>query len=265
MAEEWAPVFDDHVPEFEDDAGRSDPAQTLILRLEGYEGPLDALLDLAHHQKVDLREISVLALAEQYLRFVEEAQSRNLQLAADYLVMASWLTYLKTRLLLPKQDDDGEELSGEEIAALLAHRLRRLDAMRKSAQNLMKRRVLGRDVFPRGMRGTEVRRTTHTAAELYDLLQAYSRQRLRAAAPERRAEPIPVYRIEEARDALRAALSRQEDWFELTGLARGNPFAGPKEGVVASTFTAALEAARDGQATLRQDEAFDPILVKAAP
>jgi segregation and condensation protein A len=256
-------MFDDHVPEFEEQAGRSDPAETLILRLEGYEGPLDALLDLAHSQKVDLREISVLALAEQYLRFVEEAQSRNLQLAADYLVMASWLTYLKTRLLLPAKEGE-EELSGEEIAALLAHRLRRLDAMRKSAQALMQRRVLGRDVFPRGMRETEVRRTTHTAAELYDLLQAYSRQRLRAAAPERRAEPIPIYRIEEARDALRSALTDEHDWFELTGLARRNPFAGPREGVVASTFTAALEAARDGYATLRQDEAFTPIMVRAA-
>ena len=233
------------------------------MRLEGYEGPLDALLDLAHRQKVDLREISVLALTEQYLEFVEEARSRNLQLAADYLVMASWLTYLKTRLLLPKQEDD-EELSGEEIAALLAHRLRRLDAMRKAAQKLEERRVLGRDVFARGVKGTEVRRTTHTAAELYDLLQAYSTQRLRAAPPEKRADPIPVYRIEEAREELQAALKARDDWFELTGLTVGNPFKGPRGSVVASTFTAALEAARDGFAAVRQEEAFDPIYVRSA-
>lgn len=255
-------MFDDHVPEFEEDAGASDPSETLILRLEGYEGPLDALLDLAHRQKVDLREISVLALAEQYIKFVEEARSRNLQLAADYLVMASWLTYLKTRLLLPKQDN-GEELSGEEIAAMLAHRLQRLDAMRKAAQALTTRRLLGRDIFARGVRGTEVRRTTHTAADLYDLLQAYSVQRLRAAPPEKRADPIPVYRIEEARDALKQALSRHQDWFELTGLT-WREHAAPRGSLVASTFTAALEAARDGDAALRQDQSFDPILVRAA-
>lgn len=257
-------MFDDHAPEFEEQAGGSDPTETLILRLEGYEGPLDALLDLAHRQKVDLREISVLALAEQYLKFVDEARSRNLQLAADYLVMASWLTYLKTRLLLPKQDDDGEELSGEEIAALLAHRLQRLDAMRKASKALMERRLLGRDIFIRGVRGTEIRRTTHTAAELYDLLQAYSAQRLRAAPPEKRKEPIPVFRIEEARETLRAALKASEEWMDLTGLAKGNPFRAPRSSVVASTFTAALESARDGVAEMKQDEAFDPILVRSA-
>lgn len=256
-------MFDDHAPEFEEDAGRSDPTETLILRLEGYEGPLDALLDLAHRQKVDLREISVLALAEQYLAFVEEARSRNLQLAADYLVMASWLTYLKTRLLLPKQED-GEELSGEEIAALLAHRLRRLDAMRKASSALLQRRLLGRDVFPRGIKATEVRRTTHTAAELFDLLRAYSSQRLRTAPPEKRAEPIPVYRIEEARERLRVALSERDEWMELTGLAARNPFDGPRGSVIASTFTAALEAARDGYAAIRQEKSFDPILVRSA-
>ncbi|NNU16320.1 segregation/condensation protein A [Parvularcula sp. ZS-1/3] len=256
-------MFDDQVPEFEEDAGKSDASETLILRLEGYEGPLDALLDLAHRQKVDLREISVLALAQQYIEFVEEARSRNLQLAADYLVMASWLTYLKTRLLLPKQEDD-EELSGEEIAALLAHRLRRLDAMRKAARALTGRRLLGRDVFPRGERGTEVRRTTHTAAELYDLLQAYSSQRLRAAPPEKRKDPIPIFRIEEARDTLKEALSSHDDWFELTGISSRRETIAPRGSVVASTFTAALEAARDGNAAIRQDKTFDPILVRAA-
>jgi segregation and condensation protein A len=256
-------LFDDHVPEFDEQAGASDPTETLILRLEGYEGPLDALLDLAHRQKVDLREISVLALAEQYIRFVEEARSRNLQLAADYLVMASWLTYLKTRLLLPKQEND-EELSGEEIAELLAHRLRRLDAMRKAARALTGRRLLGRDVFPRGVRGTEVRRTTHTAAELYDLLQAYSVQRLRAAPPEKRADPIPLLRIEEARQKLREILAGNEEWQEITRLAMPNPFRAPQGSVVASTFTAALEAARDGVCEVRQDEAFAPVMVRAA-
>lgn len=255
-------MFDDQVPDFEEQAGASDPSETLILRLEGYEGPLDALLDLAHRQKVDLREISVLALAEQYIAFVEEARSRNLQLAADYLVMASWLTYLKTRLLLPKQEDD-EELSGEEIAELLAHRLRRLDAMRKAARALTGRRLLGRDVFPRGMRGTEVRRTTHTAAELFDLLQAYSAQRLRAAPPEKRRDPIPMFRIEEARDELKAALARNPDWFELTGLAPSRETNAPRGSVVASTFTAALEAARDGHAALRQERSFDSVFVRA--
>ncbi|MEM1380906.1 MAG: ScpA family protein [Pseudomonadota bacterium] len=255
-------MFDDSVPGFDDAFSEDgDPAGTLILRLDGYEGPLDALLDLAHRQKVDLREISVLALAEQYLQFVEEARSRNLQLAADYLVMASWLTYLKTRLLLPAKEDD-EELSGEEIAALLAHRLQRLDAMRKAAQALTDRRLLGRDVYARGQRGTEVRRTTHTAADLWDLLKAYSSQRLRAAPPEKRKEPIPIYRIEEARDELRLALLSARDWFQLSGMRPSFETKAPRSSVVASTFTAALEAARDGNAALRQEASFDPIYVK---
>jgi len=254
-------LFDDAVPEFEEDAAGGDPTETLILRLEGYEGPLDALLDLAHRQKVDLREISVLALANQYLAFVEEARSRNLQLAADYLVMASWLTYLKTRLLLPAQEDD-EELSGEEIAALLAHRLQRLDAMRKAAQQLTERSLMGRDVFARGVRGTEIRRTTHTAADLWDLLRAYSTQRLRAAPPEKRADPIPVFRIEQAREELKLALMSTRDWFPISGLRPQFQTDAPRGSVVASTFTAALESARDGDALLRQEEAFDPIYVK---
>ncbi|MEM9810531.1 MAG: ScpA family protein [Pseudomonadota bacterium] len=259
-------MFDDQVPQFDEDGfdqGR-DPAETLVLRLEGYEGPLDALLDLAHRQKVDLREISVLALAEQYLRFVEEARSRNLQLAADYLVMASWLTYLKTRLLLPSKDDE-EELSGEDIAALLAHRLQRLDAMRKAAQKLTERHQLGQDVYRRGVRGTETRTTTHTAAELYDLLQAYSRQRLRAAPPEKRSDPIPIYAIEDAREELRGELAAHDDWFALQLVGLGKPRMAPRGSVVASTFCAALETARDGDAAMRQAEPFDSIYLKSAP
>ncbi|MEM6913364.1 MAG: ScpA family protein [Pseudomonadota bacterium] len=257
-------MFDDHVPEFEDNAfgPDSDPSETLILRLDGFEGPLDVLLDLAHRQKVDLREISVLALVEQYLLFVDEARNRNLQLAADYLVMASWLTYLKTRLLLPKQDDDEEELSGEEIAALLARRLQRLDAMRKAAQQLTERAMLGRDVFVRGVRGTQTRRTTHTAAELYDLLQAYSRQRLRAAPPEKRQDPVPIFAIEDAREELRAELLANREWFALQNLHVKRDTSAPRGSIVASTFCAALETARDGAAAMKQDDAFNNIYVK---
>lgn len=254
-------MFDDTAPTFDDAGDDGDASEKLILRLDGYEGPLDALLDLAHRQKVDLREISVLALAEQYIAFVEEARSRNLQLAADYLVMASWLTYLKTRLLLPSKEDD-EELSGEEIAALLAHRLQRLDAMRKAAEALTQRNLLGRDVFARGVRSTEVRRTTHTAADLWDLLKAYSTQRLRAAPPEKRVEPIPIYRIEQAREELKIALISSRDWFQLSNLRPRFSTEAPRGSIVASTFTAALEAARDGDAALRQDASFEPIFVK---
>ncbi|MEM1409673.1 MAG: ScpA family protein [Pseudomonadota bacterium] len=256
-------MFDDAGPAFEEDLPDGDPTETLILRLDGYEGPLDALLDLAHRQKVDLREISVLALTEQYLAFVEEARSRNLQLAADYLVMASWLTYLKTRLLLPSQEDD-EELSGEEIASILAHRLRRLDAMRKAAQALTDRPLVGRDVFVAGRRATEVKRTTHTAADLWDLLQAYSTQRLRAAPPEKRSDPIPVFRIEQARDELKLALMASRDWFNIVGIRPRMSGDAPLSSVVASTFTAALEAGRDGDALLRQEALFEPIYVKGA-
>ncbi len=152
----------------------------LIVDVAGYEGPLDLLLALARTQKVDIAKISVLALADQYLSFIAEAQKVRLELAADYLVMAAWLAFLKSRLLLPRETVQGEEVSGEELARRLSFRLMRLEAMREAAAQLMTRMRLGRDVFQRGMpEGTKtIRETAHTAT-IYDLLHAYADQRRR--------------------------------------------------------------------------------------
>ena len=145
-------------------------SEDLIVNLKGYEGPLDVLLALARNQKVDLMEISILELVEQYTSFIAKVRSNNLELAADYLVMASWLAYLKSRLLLPKEDDD-EDLSAEEMAARLVFQLQRLEAMRDASAKLMTRNQLGRDFFPRGMpEGIRVKRESHYDASLYELL-----------------------------------------------------------------------------------------------
>ncbi|MEL7029150.1 MAG: ScpA family protein, partial [Pseudomonadota bacterium] len=163
--------------------------EALIVNIEGFEGPLDALLALARTQKVDLKRISILALAEQYLAFMEEAKARRLELAADYLVMAAWLAYLKSRLILPEPDDDEEGPSGEEMAARLAFQLQRLEAMRNAGAKLLELDQYRRDVFPRGApEGVRVNRRTEWSASLYDLLKAYSEQRIRTVDPTIRVE-----------------------------------------------------------------------------
>src|SRR4029079_6317841 len=159
---------------------RADDEDALIVDVAGYEGPLDLLLALARTQKGDLSKISVLALADQYLGFIGEAQKLRLELAADYLVMAAWLTYLKSRLLLPREAVPGEEATAEELARRLSFRLMRLEAMREASAQLMTRMRLGRDVFPRGMpEGTKTIRETEFTAKIYDLLHAYADQRPR--------------------------------------------------------------------------------------
>jgi segregation and condensation protein A len=256
-------------PEFErwdDPAELPGPEEALIVNLEGFEGPLDLLLALARTQKVDLAKISVLALAEQYLVFVERALKLRLSLAADYLVMAAWLAFLKSRLLLPREQGAEDQPSGEELAARLAFRLMRLEAMRDAAGNLMTRRRLGRDVFargqPEGVRTIRVRRYT---AMIFDLLKAYAEQRRKTVS--RRAHVVPrrtVWSIKEARTRLEALLGeRPPEWVHLDAfLQQYGAVPDIARTARASSFGATLEMAREGLVELSQAEPFAPIYLR---
>lgn len=255
---------------------------TLVVDVEGYEGPLDVLLALARTQKVDITKISILALADQFLIFIEEAKKVKLELAADYLVMAAWLAYMKSRLILPS-DDDEDEPTGEELAARLAFQLQRLQAMRNVAAKLFARNRLGRDVFARGApEGIRVVRKSEYSASLYELLKAYSDGRIRGEEVEYKVIKPIVLAIEDARRRLEAVLGRIPDWSRLdeflpTGFAAHKLFgiepdeAGEVDGelsrkmrrsAASSTFTASLELVRDGYLEIRQTEAFAPIYIR---
>jgi segregation and condensation protein A len=253
-------------PDDFDSPVRSAPAadiDALIVNLDGFEGPLDVLLELARTQRVDLRKISMLALVDQYLAFIEAAKMRSLELAADYLVMASWLAYLKSRLLLPAADDGGPEPTADEMAARLAFQLMRLEAMRKAAQSLMDMPQLGINVFPRGMpEGVRVKRKADWQATLYELLQAYTRQRIAAVDRTYKVDPPKVYSIEEARARLERILGSIPEWTDLRSLAPAREIDAPESSVVASAFNAALEFAKDGRLDIRQLGAFQPIYVR---
>jgi segregation and condensation protein A len=241
----------------------------LILNLDGYEGPLDLLLGLARTQKVDITRISILALADQYLAFVENARKLRLQIAADYLVMAAWLAFLKSRLLLPVVDEE-EEMSGEELASYLAFRLQRLNAMREAAARLMARNRLGRDVFARGAPEPVVitRNSTHLDS-LYDLLRAYADQRQRNSVKVMRIERQPVLSLKEARRRLERLLGISTGWMALDEhldlFLGGNDTSMKRRTTLASSFTAMLELVREGEAELRQSQAFAPIYFRARP
>ncbi|MBB4657713.1 segregation and condensation protein A [Parvularcula dongshanensis] len=238
------------------------PEDDLVVTLNGYEGPLAVLLDLAQKQKVDLREVSVLALADQYLAFVEDARRRDLSLAADYLVMASWLTYLKSRLLLPEPQGEGDEPTGDEMAAQLAFQLQRLDAMRKAAEALTALPQAGRDVFPRGRRALKVRRETEWRAGLMDLLKAYSGVRVRTL-PQVHARELPrVMTVEAARESLGRRLPGVTEWTSLAELSEGEGDL-PASSIRASLFNAALEMAKAGTADMRQEGSFAPLYLRA--
>jgi len=234
-----------------------------IVDVAGFEGPLDLLLAMARTQKVDLARISILALAEQYLSFITELRAVRLELAADYLVMAAWLAYLKSRLLLPDHADD-EEPSGAELAAQLAFRLRRLEAMREAAALLMTRNRLGRDVFARGApEGIRVERRSEYTAELYDLLKAYAQQREKVALAHYRIRPRPVVTLSEAREVLRRLVGDISDWARLDAcLAEYVLGHTSRTSAVASTFSASLELVREGRIEIRQDKAYAPIYLR---
>ncbi len=245
------------------EASTSSADDALIVELEGFEGPLDLLLSMARSQKVDLLRISVLKLADQYLAFVESVRRERLELAADYLVMAAWLTYLKSRLVLPQALP--ETAGAEEIAAQLRWRLARLQAMRESAARLFARDLVDRDVFTRGhAEPVMVVRTRKNADTLYDLLSAYSRQRIRTMAADRYNVPRPeVYLIEEARTRLERMLGSVPEWRSLLRfLPQGWSDGHRRRTALASTFSAALELARDGRVTMRQMAPFGDIYLK---
>jgi segregation and condensation protein A len=239
------------------------PADMLVVDVDGFEGPLDLLLDLARSQKVDLARISVLALAEQYLLFIERSRELKLELAGDYLVMAAWLAYLKSRLLLPTPSED-DEPSGEELAAALALRLKRLEAMRKAARHLVNRDRLGRDVFARGEPQLRIVRKGNYLASQYDLLTAYARLRRRNAQSVIRLAKRVVWSLVEAREVLARLIGKTAEWTPLTVFM--SPYLAAKETrrtIVASSFGASLEMAREGQLELRQATTFGPLMIRS--
>ena len=247
-----------------DDQGLS-AAETLVVDVEGFEGPLDLLLALARTQKVDLARISVLALAQQYLDFIAEARRLRLEIAADYLVMAAWLTFLKSKLLLPAQQDIEDEPTGEELGRLLAFRLKRLHAMREAAAALMTRKRLGRDVFARGMpEPLRITRKSTYQANLYDLLKAYAQQRQRNAVKSWEVRQRTVWSLKKARDELERLLGTSCDWAPLDQLLAEFLVGGPelRRTALASCFTATLEMAREGALELRQAKMFARLLVR---
>jgi len=241
------------------------PEDAFVVDVEGFEGPLDLLLALARTQKVDLARISVLALVEQYLAFIAEARRMRLEIAADYLVMAAWLAYLKSRLLLPREDTPSDQTSAEELAQRFAFRLMRLEAMREAAAKLMTRKRLGHDVFARGAPEgvTTIRETAYTA-QIFDLLKAYAEQRRRTVKVSHVVKARPVWSIKDARGRLERMVGESVvDWVQLD-LFLDRYLASPAETktVLASSFGASLEMAREGLVELRQEAPFAPIYMR---
>jgi segregation and condensation protein A len=249
--------------EFE--AGQVAPEEALVVTVDGFEGPLDLLLRLARDQKVDIAKISVLKLADQYLEFIESARRMNLELAADYLVMAAWLAYLKSKLILPQPPGVDGEPTADEMAARLRWRLRRLEVMREASARLMARDRLDRDVFGRGdPEPVNVIKLRTYKDTLYDLLTAYATERVRKMGGKtyQPAHP-PVLAIEEARERLERMLGRMPDWNTLVQILPFDWAGGKKRrSALASTLLACLELARDGKLEIRQTAAFADIYVK---
>ncbi len=243
-------------PEDEDDI--------LLLELDGFEGPLDLLLVLARGQKVDLTKISILRLSEQYLDYIEAARELRLEVAADYLVMAAWLAYLKSKLLLPEKEQPQDGPSGQELAAQLAFRLKRLDAMREALSRLMGRKRLGIDLFARGMpEGIRVVRSSIYQASIFDLLKAYAEQRARTTVKEVKWGGRVVWSIKQARERLSGLLGHEADWAELDKfLEEYKPSLTLGKTVTASSFGATLELAREGYLEIRQLKPFGPLYLK---
>jgi len=236
-------------------------AEALIVDVDGFEGPLDVLLTLSRTQKVDLRKISVLALAQQYLAFVEKARALRIELAADYLVMAAWLAFLKSRLLLPPDPDD-EGPSGEELAAHLAFQLERLQAMRDAAARLMARDQLGRDFFKRGQGEdiTRIRTVTYSAT-LLDLMQGYARIRTRDEFRPFVMDRDAVFTMEQALERMRPLIGFAGTWTDMETYLPQGWDADPvrRRSATAATFAASLELVKEGHMEIKQSETFAPI------
>ena len=246
---------------FEVELAPEEPA--LVVDVEGFEGPLDVLLMLARQQKVDLAKISILALADQYLAFIEEARRLRLELAADYLVMAAWLAYLKSRMLLPDTNSP-EGQTAEDMANALALRLKRLEAIREVAERLLGRPQLDRDIFGRGQPEpiAHIKRPEWTAT-LYDLLSAYASQRQRQALSHVRFAKRQVWSLAEAREVLERLIGQSTDWSRIDQYLISyvvDPALATT--VFASSFASALELVREGHADIHQHEAFAPIYMR---
>ncbi len=237
---------------------------SLIVDVEGFEGPLDFLLALARKQKLDLTKISILALAEQYLLFIERAHKLRLELAADYLVMAAWLAYLKSRLLIPEMPEE-DEPSGEELAAMLAFRLRKLEAMRDAAAKLMERPSLGQDFFLRGQpEDMSLIRKPQFSASLYDLLTGYASLRQRQSVSLVHVRKRNVWSLPEARDVLMRLVGGVYDWTPVEQILRSYlKLTDVRTTALASSFAASLELVREGHLEIRQTEAFGTIYLRS--
>jgi segregation and condensation protein A len=250
-------------PDFDAAKTVAPDSDQLTLELGSWEGPLDLLLALARNQKVDLRAISILALVEQYLAFIDGAKQLKLEIAADYLVMAAWLAYLKSCLLLPREPH--VEPSPEELALRLQLRLERLNAMREAGARLMARDRLGRDVFTNGgPEGLRVTRKSHWDAQIFDLIQAYGQIRARQAPVMHVVARRHVMTLEEAIARVSRLLGSFIDWTEIGRFLPESDDPVFRKSALASSFVAALELARQGKIALQQEEAFAPLMVRAA-
>jgi segregation and condensation protein A len=264
MSTPFQPTFD-----FEAAGNAAEDGDALIIDVDGYEGPLHVLLALARTQKVDLLRISILKLAEQYLAFVQQARRLRFSLAADYLVMAAWLAYLKSRLLLPKPEKKApDEAPAEEVAAALAYRLAKLDMMRKAAEALKERSQLGREVFVRGdPQAVRVIPSGSIEGDLYGLMKAYAEQRKAHSARHYRPRAPEAYSLEDARSRLRHMLPELKSWRPITGVAP-EPVAGrerepTRASYLASTLSASLELVKEGALEARQTEHFSDLYLRS--
>ena len=238
-------------------------ADRLTLDIDGWEGPLDLLLTLARTQKVDLAKISILALVEQYLAFIADAKKLRLEIAADYLVMAAWLAYLKSCLLLPREAE--ADPSAEELAMRLQLRLQRLNAMREAGARLLARDRLGRDVFARGApEGLHVVRKSAWQADLYDLIAAYGIVRARTEPSIHVICRRPVMTLEEALARVERLIGTSLDWAAIESFLPETQDAGFRRSALASSFVATLELARTGRIEIAQEAAFAPLYIRAA-
>jgi len=260
-------IADNETESFEEDRPDYDAngAERLLIDIEGFEGPIDVLLSLARDQKVDLTRISILALAEQYLEFIAHARQLRMELAADYLVMAAWLAYLKSRLLLPAPPGDAEP-SGAEMAAILAFQLQRLEAMKNAGATLFERPLLEQAFFKRGE--TEPFKFENRAAfevTLYDILRAYARQHARQEGSTLHIAPTDLFSIEDALNRLKSLVGDLPDWTVLSNFLPG----GLKDGLLvrsalASTFVATLELARNGRIEIQQSDPYAPVYIRSS-
>lgn len=255
----------DDIAAFEQTTQERVASEALLVDVDGFEGPLDVLLTLARTQKVDLRKISVLELSLQYLKFVEEAKKLRIELAADYLVMAAWLAFLKSRLLLPP-DPSEEGPSAEELAAHLAFQLERLEAMRRSAAKLMARDQMGRDFFVRGIpeNVSQNRKITYSATIL-DLMQAYAYIKTKDSfEPLHMRERDNLFTMEQALIRMRSLIGHAIEWGDLNQFLPDGWRDDPKflRSATASTFAASLELVKEGKLEIRQSEQFAPIQLR---